>query len=597
LTGLNIPDRSSPQRVSRIGSTMALKVYAPAFLGLLMAAIAVLILPNRTLISDAIKEATTRVQATTAPSRTVTMTPKQRLAALTRRFDAGSPLKPTELQDLLTGSVSTANAPVLLGIAAQLDRVGLPSTSSRTAYEILASGRPAVARAFLDGRPDKDLPELWRLGLELRRSSGDVAAAQAYLSAAATKPGAAPEKDLIEAAYELQRPDVILTAAEHGTISKLDRKTSLDLARRAMASSQFALIPRIDRAGTPEWRQDDPWLAMTLAIRDGQTQEALHYAALLPSGREQAREAIITASGDKAAMRALFLEQAQQHPSNRPAIAQRMLEAGLRPDSIALLRDQAAGLPPTDPTAQRLLYLMGPRPDAANLQWLRARADADPAWLKIYTERDRPSVALAYAEGHHDQNTDMLLLRLQLASAARDRTATNRALGALLVGWPLTPSQVKMATALTPSDTPKNLTIALAKARISTGTALPGDNLDLAWDAYDRGDFGAAAGYLEQQLKANPDDRRALLLMANVVEKQRGPKAAKPWLERALAQSPPNSQARLELLERLHRYHEAVDLVEQMRAQAPGDKKLEIIQARLLVATGHPGDAQRMLQP
>src|SRR3546814_13318916 len=80
-----------------------------------------------------------------------------------------------------------------------------------------------------------------------------------------------------------------------------------------------------------------------------------------------------------------------------------------------------------------MLYLMGPRPVAQDLAWLKARASADPTWVQPYVERARPAEALAFLEaaGNADSN-DILVQRIALANAARDRAAAARALDRLL---------------------------------------------------------------------------------------------------------------------------------------------------------------------
>lgn len=83
--------------------------------------------------------------------------------------------------------------------------------------------------------------------------------------------------------------------------------------------------------------------------------------------------------------------------------------------------------------------------------------------------------------------------------------------------------------------------------------------------------------------------------MADVQAKLGGTSAARPWLERALSQTPPQSRARAELLDRLGRRAEAVTLVEALRVEAPQDRALAALQARLLIAQGQPGRARTVL--
>ncbi|MCW1381900.1 hypothetical protein OLX02_03605 [Novosphingobium sp. KCTC 2891] len=527
--------------------------------------------------------------ANTAPARTPDV--------LSTLFAQGAPLQTTELRQLLAYSAKTGNAGTLSAIADRLAEHE-PVPTAQVTYDILASGRPDVARAFLESRPERSSAENWRLRLELHRQTGDLAFAQSMVRAAATAPGSVAAPDLVAGAYAAGVPDAILTAAEHRAIPPLSRAQSLDLARQAVASGRIDMIARIDRAGTPAWRDDDPWAAMSLAQRAGDTAGALRYAALLPNGAAEAKRSIIMASGDKQAIRAILLEQGRSDTKALPVAAQQLLESGFRPDAVALLRAGCANCAPDDPIATRLLFLMGPRPDADGLGWLRAKAGASPAWLKIYAERERPAIALAFLETRPDaDSTAMLLQRLRLATDARDKAAASRALGHLLDGRPLSAPQALAMTAASPPRLDAPTVLALTQARVRAGAALPKDRLDLAWDGWNRGDANAARDQLKVYLASAPADPAALRLMAAIEKKRLGDKAARGWLEQALAATPPATPERAELLEQLGRTNEALALVQSLRQSAPGNRKLEAMNGRLLIAAGDPGRARKVLKP
>ena len=263
----------------------------------------------------------------------------------------------------------------------------------------MTSWRPGVRRLRLP---------FWRAGRIISRPPIGACAS-----------GTAPAKDLVEASYALGQPDLLILAAEHHAIASLDPAQSLDLASWANGAGRYDLIARIDRSGTPDWRDRNPWLAMTLAQRSGDIRSALRYAAMLPAGRDAARESIIMASGNRDAIRRWLLERATETGADRPAIAQRLLEKGFRSDAIALLRQQSASKG-DDASDARMLYLMGPRPAAPDLNWLKARATADPRWAQSYVERARPAEALAFLEGlGAADSSDILVQRIALANAAR----------------------------------------------------------------------------------------------------------------------------------------------------------------------------------
>ena len=563
-------------------------VYGPLIGGAVFLAATALLLPNSGQIADAIRRGTFIAPA--ASPLPPDMTP----ARLMQHFAEGRKLQADQLRLLLLASAKTESAERLSAIADGLIKEGGSPPVEQVTYDVLASGRPDAALAFLDGRPEGTAPSLWPLRFDLHRKTGDHAGAAQLLQAAIMAPNLAPAKDIVNAIYALGQPEWLVVAAEHRAVPPLTRKQSLDLASWAHSKQRYDLIARIDRAGTPSWRDDNPWLAMTLAQREGNVAAALRYAALLPTGRESARESIIMGSGDRQAIRQYLLERAGKHRDD-PVAAENLLRNGFRSDAIALLQQQSGKAP----SAQRMLYLMGPRPHAKDMAWLRAKAASDPHWLAAYLEREQPGKALVFVEALPSANeTDMLLRRIGLANAARDRAGAERALGRLLDGRRLTASQLAVAaSANLPASQSSRYALALSRARLAADAATAADRLDLAWEAWNQGDAKGAQGQLEFYLKERPQDRTALRLMAEVQRKLHGDKAARPWLERALAASSGPSRDRAELLSKLGRVSEAIATVETLRRDRSGDRQLDILLARLLVASGNPGKAQRILRP
>ncbi|MEH3046980.1 hypothetical protein [Sphingomonas adhaesiva] len=268
-----------------------------------------------------------------------------------------------------------------------------------------------------------------------------------------------------------------------------------------------------------------------------------------------------------------------------------------------MLRDAAVGLPVDAPAAQRLLYLIGPRPHDADLAWLRDRTLAGPpamqaGWLAAYAPRDRPAAALAFV-AHHPlaMRTPVLLTRLSLASAAGDDAAGAAALAALLDGRALSGDDWRAIAAATPRDLPAAQADLLARRRLAAGVATPQQRLDMAWAAWNRGGAAQTIRILDDYLADHPQDLPALRLMADAQAKAGGAAAARAYLDRALAVSPAPDRTRADLLERLGRRTEALRLVEALRAEAPADRGLAAFQARLLIALGQPGRARTVLAP
>ena len=566
----------------------------------LIAATAAL-MPSTSDLTAAIGRASWTSSKPAAPAPAVAAVPGRTPAMLATMFAQGASLSLPELKWLLASSTATADAATLTAIARRIDASDPVATRQVTTrqvtWDILAGKRPAVARAFLEQRPDRASPENWQLRFDLSRQTGDEAFARSMVQAAATSPGGPPPAQLIAAAYAVDLPEAIVSAAEHGAVPRLDQALSLDMARRAVAGGRGDLISRIDRAGTPAWRNQDPWLALTLARQAGDFAGALRYAALLPSGRDEARRSLVMASGDRPAIRAMLLEQAGPG-TNRGPIAQQLLQQGFRTDAVRLLQDDSANRSPADPAVARLLFLMGPRPDPAGLQWLRDMATRRPEWRTVYVERERPAAALAFLRDLPESGTTQgLLQQLRLANAAHDREAGLRLVARLLDGRSLSAADTALIAANAPPRLDNRWALALARARLATRAATSQDQLDLAWDAWNRGHPEDARGYLDSYLTTKPADLSALRLMAEVENKQHGKDAARVWLSRALAVSPPASLERAEILERLGRTNEAIPIVAALRASSPGNSHLTAVYGRLLIAAGDPGRARKVLQP
>ena len=497
---------------------------------------------------------------------------RKRLAA---RRAAGAPLSTDALQRLLRLSLAEADGATLAELVAALAARGAPPTRLAIVDDLVARHRPDVALALIDAAPTSEAPGLWRRRVDSTRATGDTRGAQALLAAAAARPGIAPAADIIAVAYALNAEPLILVAAEHGAVPRPDRALALDLARRW--SAQPALIARLDRVAGPDWRRDDPWLAMRLAMARKDRTAALAAAAMLPPAqRGMAREDLLARLGDTAGLRAELIDRAGREPAARPALAERLLAMGARDDATRLLQTIVAT--PDDQAARRLLYLWGPRPGAAALAWLRQRAaDAPDAetrarWLSLYARRDRPQAALTVLERDTaGTRTPLLLTRLELAAAAGDAGASTRALAALLDGRDLSAAQLAQATGAMLPATDARLRASLAKRRIAAGQALAGDRMDIAWTAWNAHDLPAARAAVAAQLAAQPDDAAALMLMAEIEDRGGSPAHARRWRTSALA------------------------AVRRRRAQAPADRALMADEGRLLVALGQAGAARALL--
>ncbi|WP_230635982.1 hypothetical protein [Sphingomonas sp. Leaf4] len=501
----------------------------------------------------------------------------------------------------IAAQIATADAATLAALTQRLIDAGEKVTTLQVAYDLAAAGRGAVALAYLAARPDGASAASWPLRMDLLAKTGRKDEAAALLARTVEGRGEVPAPAIVAAAYGLDRPDLLVRAAQAGAIPRPDAALTLDLVQRLEQRKRYDLIAVLDRVGS-DWRAKDPWTAIRVAQARGDRAGALAAAGMLPSAQvEAAREAILAQAGDKAGLRAQVMARAGASGADLPMLAERLLALGARDDATALLMRASATGGTDRAAARRLLYLLGPRPDARDLAWLRQRtlsgdADEQRQWLSAYAERDRPAEALAFLGRHPlaDRN-ETLLTRLTLANAAGDGAGARAVLARLLDGRALSVDQLRAASGATPRRVDPAQAAALARARIAAEIAFPRDRIDLAWSAWNGGDAARTIALLRDHLGDHPNDVAAIRLMADAQAKANGAGAARPWLERALAATPEAGRARAELLDRLGRGREAVAMVEALRDADPADRTLANLHARLLIAQGQPGRARMVL--
>lgn len=439
----------------------------------------------------------------------------------------------------------------------------------------------------------------WRQRFDTARAAGDTAAATILLTTAVERRQTVPPADILAAGYALDRADLILRAVASGAIPKPDAALTLDLARRLEKTN---LLPELTRVAGDGWRAADPWLALRVAERTGDTAAALRAAALLPAkDRTAAQEAILTRNGDRAGLIALLRQRAAAPGADRTALAERLLAAGDRAGAIATLQAAAATQPSTSAASKRLLYLLGPRPGASDVAWLLRRAESGAerdriGWLTAYAARATPSAALVELARHPLGNrTDVLLTRLQLARTVRNDAATRAIAAQLLDGRALPPGELKRIAAAAPVTASGQMPDPVLRPLAKAGLLSPEQRLSQAWATWNKGDAAGAAAILDVYLEDRPDDASALRLRADAQAKLAGERSARPWLERALRRTQTPSKTAVELLERLGRRAEATQMVSALRARSPQDRSLAALHARLLIAQGEPGRAREIL--
>ncbi|MEZ5398553.1 MAG: hypothetical protein R2729_02725 [Bryobacteraceae bacterium] len=109
----------------------------------------------------------------------------------------------------------------------------------------------------------------------------------------------------------------------------------------------------------------------------------------------------------------------------RRAAAWRLLEAGDRPMAEKAFWRLADGAPAESPDVRQLLYLWGPRPSTAALDWLERRATSDPAFVEALLNAGAPARAAKAAASHPEPRP---LIYLRALQGARDLTGLGAAI-------------------------------------------------------------------------------------------------------------------------------------------------------------------------
>lgn len=510
---------------------------------------------------------------------------------------AAQPTLSTEaLQRLTRLSLTTADAAALEGLLARLAERKAEPDRAAVIDDLAANGRAAVALTLATA-PAADAAKLWPRRFALLQKTGDAAGARALLAAAVQKSGGIAPAELVRAAYARNWPEGVIAAAEHRAIPRPDVALARDLAARVKTRPD--LIARLDRVAGTKWRRTDPWLAFRIAQASGDRAAALRAAASLPGdAADQAREQLL--ADDRPALKAFLIERADRRPDTAPAVAERLLALGFRNDAVALLRVAVKDAPIDAPATRRLIYLIGPRPDAESVAWLKRRTETGDVttrlrWLALYVDRDRPAAALRMLEAHSlGGRTELLLERLELAAATRDSGAQTRAARMLLDGRTLTAVQWRAAGAAWPAKGDPAIRTAFAKKRLAAGGGEAGDRMDIAWTAWNGGDVATARTALLAHIADVPGDAPALMLMAVIEAKAGGETRAIPWVRRAYAAGAGDSRDRAGMLRRMGRPREALAMVRRLRTGARDDRALIADEANLLIASGRPAAAQAL---
>ncbi|MDO9711748.1 tetratricopeptide repeat protein [Paracraurococcus lichenis] len=292
----------------------------------------------------------------------------------------------------------------------------------------------------------------------------------------------------------------------------------------------------------------------------------------------------------------------------RRQLAFRLLEAGDKRAAERAFRTLAATAPPDSPDVRQLLFLWGPRPGAAELQWLEARgrqADAgeQAAWMRILTDRGAPAraIALYRAEARDSVPEPLLDAYLGALEAQDDRAALAAAVRAALpqarAAGPL--RHLARLAARTGNTA---LEQQVLERLVATGESGPDVQYRLGALAYLRRDRETAERLLSGFVAATGGNAESWTLLGDLAAGRRETAVARQRYGEALRRidaagdrSRQARAARAHLLHCLGQETEAVRLYEALLAERPGDDTVRADYAAMLLGQGALQRAREIL--
>lgn len=509
-------------------------------------------------------------------------------AAVAAWLDVRPRLDQSLLQDVAALAAERGAAALALKAAGRVyAQAPTPRSRLALANALLAAGRPAEALGHLRAlRADDPGPELEAPYLQALGGAGEIDELTRIVEARlATETLAAAERDTLvqllidHKAYRAALPYVRARASAGG----LDAVYAYaDVAMKAGARDELAafLDERLSRPGLDPAVRD----AMAYALID-----AAGPAGALPVLKRLADAAptspweglyrdTLAKLGRKDELRRLLLARAADArlpPDDRRSLAFALLEQGEKKAAEAVFRTLAAGQRIDAPDVRQLLFLWGPRPGSAALDWLEARARSAPspaekaAWYDKMAELGgarRVAVRAALAD---ERDPEALRRYARLAEREKQTRAAADAWRTLL--------EVR------PDD---------AEALRQSGMT-----------AFAEARYADAERHLGRLLSRAAGDYEANYFMAEALIAQKRAREAEPYLHRALGQVRDISargdavrQTEANLLHRLGRIDESAALFEALLRARPNDRQLRADYAGMLVENRRLKEARHVLE-
>jgi tetratricopeptide (TPR) repeat protein len=524
-----------------------------------------------------------------------------------------------EAADLKAAGLALLTARLLV------DRHDDPDDRLRLANALLMDGKLGEALPLLRALRDTGLPDARSLYVDAltQAAKHDEAARhelEAYWVAELDDPSHSETSrtDAVYALIDLEAWEQVLPALE-------------ERARRDPARWLDAYVSAAFSAG----KQDEAFAGLSRIVEDDglprkQREDALYLlldkggpAAAVTSLRHAAEQfggdwidtygAVLRRLGRPAEFVGFLRDRAKAPgtpPKERRAIASMLLSAGDKRDAETIYRALAAEEPPSSDDLVQLLFLWGPRPTAAQLDWLEARARGSSgatkaAWLRrllLVGAADRV-VAVAGADNAVATNRDVAAVQIEALAALHRGDELDRAIAtqldretdparlaaygreALDAGRRATARQAfQKLLAVAPNDRRALRQAGLfafvdqdyRRCRELLGRYLAGGS----------GDWEVHYYYGESLLRDDRKDTARQQLQLALAE-----------IDRAAAPTFDMRQARAALLYRLGRTQEALDLYDALLREQPRNKDLRADFAAVLIQLGRLDRASRVLSP
>ncbi|CAO3435389.1 tetratricopeptide repeat protein [Azospirillum endophyticum] len=525
---------------------------------------------------------------------------------------AGQPKLPLALLQDIAGSAAeraSSNPPARDRPAAAL---ALAASQRAFALEPSPRSRLALASALtVNGKPAEALPLLAPL-----LADGGVEVESAYIAAL----------DGAGRSEELARH---LTAKlAKGGLSDADQRSivAMLLDHKAYRAALPLLRVWAERQGGNG--AGDDWLgvyadaaAKANALPDLLTLlESRSSVAPLAEAEDSLYRDTLAKLGRKAELRRYLLARATDGrlPADRrrePVSA--LLALGDKAGAEQALQRLAAGQGPQSEDFKQLVYLWGPRPPAAGLDWIEARAKAayspaeQAAWYDRLTDYGGGRRVIAGLAGNGGgragtQGAVPVQPALKspyieaLAAAGKGKELADAVRAAL--PEETAPDRLRRYARLA-EQTGQRAAAAQAWTALLARKPEDADALrQLGMLAYDENRLADAERLLRRYVATGPDDYEAHYFLGEALTALKRPTAATPFYRTALSQLRARAgrgdaaiQTEANLLNRLGKVDDAVALFKALRKRRPADRQLKADYASMLIENGRLPEARRVL--